>query len=129
MHVVKGNFICSRIETYIPGMALVLGFNQTSESNPRQEASATIVASSSDSVDVIVKLPKVLQEIFITYILYVELHKSLHCIRCSYSFALMRLFFCVAKSTQSAVRLFQFQSYLRVFLTTMMKQEEDKNKK
>ncbi|XP_030582856.1 vitellogenin 3, phosvitinless isoform X2 [Archocentrus centrarchus] len=49
---------CSGIERYIPGMALLHGFNQTFVRNPRQEVCASIVASSSDSVDVIIKLPE-----------------------------------------------------------------------
>uniref|UniRef100_A0A3P9DJA8 Vitellogenin 3, phosvitinless n=1 Tax=Maylandia zebra TaxID=106582 RepID=A0A3P9DJA8_9CICH len=49
---------CSRMERYIPGMALLYGFNQTSESNANQEVSASIVCASSDSIDVTIKLPK-----------------------------------------------------------------------
>uniref|UniRef100_A0A669DBJ6 Vitellogenin 3, phosvitinless n=1 Tax=Oreochromis niloticus TaxID=8128 RepID=A0A669DBJ6_ORENI len=46
---------CSR---YIPGMALLSGFNQTWESNANQEVSASIVSASSDSIDITIKLPK-----------------------------------------------------------------------
>ncbi|XP_005735075.1 vitellogenin 3, phosvitinless [Pundamilia nyererei] len=49
---------CSRMERYIPGMALLSGFNQTFESNANQEVSASIVCASSDSIDVTIKLPK-----------------------------------------------------------------------
>uniref|UniRef100_A0A3Q4HY43 Vitellogenin 3, phosvitinless n=1 Tax=Neolamprologus brichardi TaxID=32507 RepID=A0A3Q4HY43_NEOBR len=46
------------MERYIPGMALLSGFNQTCESNANQEVSASIVCASSDSIDVTIKLPK-----------------------------------------------------------------------
>ncbi|XP_061831451.1 vitellogenin 3, phosvitinless [Nerophis lumbriciformis] len=46
------------VETYIPGMALLLGFNQEHQKNPMQEVSASLVASSADSVDVRVEFPE-----------------------------------------------------------------------
>ncbi|XP_049588160.1 vitellogenin 3, phosvitinless [Syngnathus scovelli] len=46
------------IKTYIPGMAFLLGFNQQFENNPRQELSASVVASSSDSIDVRLRFPE-----------------------------------------------------------------------
>uniref|UniRef100_A0A669EKE6 Vitellogenin 3, phosvitinless n=1 Tax=Oreochromis niloticus TaxID=8128 RepID=A0A669EKE6_ORENI len=49
---------CSSMERYIPGMALLSGFNQTWESNANQEVSASIVSASSDSIDITIKLPK-----------------------------------------------------------------------
>uniref|UniRef100_A0A3P9DJ31 Vitellogenin 3, phosvitinless n=1 Tax=Maylandia zebra TaxID=106582 RepID=A0A3P9DJ31_9CICH len=58
MFFVLMDFIHSRMERYIPGMALLYGFNQTSESNANQEVSASIVCASSDSIDVTIKLPK-----------------------------------------------------------------------
>lgn len=67
MFFVLMDFIHSRMERYIPGMALLSGFNQTSESNANQEVSASIVCASSDSIDVTIKLPKVWQEILTTY--------------------------------------------------------------
>ncbi|XP_072245494.1 vitellogenin 3, phosvitinless [Leuresthes tenuis] len=45
----------TRIERYIPGVALLLGFHQENESNAKQEVSASVVAASADSVDVKVK--------------------------------------------------------------------------
>uniref|UniRef100_A0A3Q4HXT9 Vitellogenin 3, phosvitinless n=1 Tax=Neolamprologus brichardi TaxID=32507 RepID=A0A3Q4HXT9_NEOBR len=58
MFFVLMDFIHSRMERYIPGMALLSGFNQTCESNANQEVSASIVCASSDSIDVTIKLPK-----------------------------------------------------------------------
>uniref|UniRef100_A0A3P9DIS0 Vitellogenin 3, phosvitinless n=1 Tax=Maylandia zebra TaxID=106582 RepID=A0A3P9DIS0_9CICH len=61
MFFVLMDFIHSRMERYIPGMALLYGFNQTSESNANQEVSASIVCASSDSIDVgviITTIPK-----------------------------------------------------------------------
>uniref|UniRef100_A0A3B4H4M0 Vitellogenin-like n=1 Tax=Pundamilia nyererei TaxID=303518 RepID=A0A3B4H4M0_9CICH len=58
MFFVLMDFIHSRMERYIPGMALLSGFNQTFESNANQEVSASIVCASSDSIDVTIKLPK-----------------------------------------------------------------------
>jgi len=55
----------SRIERYIPGVALLLGFHQENERNPKQEVSASVVAASADSVDVKVKFPQVSQEILL----------------------------------------------------------------
>lgn len=48
-----------RIESYIPGMAFLLGFYQENERNANQEVSASVVAASADSIDVKIKLPKV----------------------------------------------------------------------
>ncbi|XP_040896099.1 vitellogenin 3, phosvitinless [Toxotes jaculatrix] len=48
----------SRIESYIPGMAFLLGFYQQHERNARQEVSASVVAASADSVDVKIKFPE-----------------------------------------------------------------------
>lgn len=48
-----------RIESYIPGMALTLGFSQQYESNAKQEVSASVVVASADSVDVKIKFPEV----------------------------------------------------------------------
>ncbi|XP_042368565.1 vitellogenin 3, phosvitinless [Plectropomus leopardus] len=47
-----------RIESYIPGMALLLGFNQQHERNAKQEVSASVVAASADSVDVKITFPE-----------------------------------------------------------------------
>nr|XP_019936246.1 PREDICTED: vitellogenin-like [Paralichthys olivaceus] len=47
-----------RVDSYIPGMALLLGFNQQHESNAGQEVSASVVASSADSVDVKIRFPE-----------------------------------------------------------------------
>ncbi|XP_075340505.1 vitellogenin 3, phosvitinless [Odontesthes bonariensis] len=48
----------TRIERYIPGVALVLGFHQENEKNAEQEVSASVVVASADSVDVTVKFPQ-----------------------------------------------------------------------
>ncbi|XP_059197125.1 vitellogenin 3, phosvitinless [Centropristis striata] len=48
----------TRIESYIPGMALLLGFYQLHERNAKQEVSASVVAASADSVDVKIKFPE-----------------------------------------------------------------------
>ncbi|KAM9848894.1 vitellogenin 3, phosvitinless [Aulostomus maculatus] len=47
-----------RIESYIPGMALLLGFYQQHERNAKQEVSASVVAASADSIDVKIKFPE-----------------------------------------------------------------------
>ncbi|XP_053723141.1 vitellogenin 3, phosvitinless [Synchiropus splendidus] len=47
-----------RVETYIPGMAFLLGFYQQNERNNRQEIAATLVAASEDSVDVKLQFPE-----------------------------------------------------------------------
>nr|XP_033476965.1 vitellogenin 3, phosvitinless [Epinephelus lanceolatus] len=47
-----------RIESYVPGMALLLGFYQQHERNAGQEVSASVVAASADSVDVKIKFPE-----------------------------------------------------------------------
>ncbi|XP_060934837.1 vitellogenin 3, phosvitinless [Limanda limanda] len=47
-----------RIGSYIPGVALLLGFNQQHESNAVQEVSASVVAASGDSVDVKIRFPQ-----------------------------------------------------------------------
>lgn len=60
-------FLPFRIESYIPGAALLLGFYQENERNAKQEVSASFVVASSDSVDVKIKFPEVLEETFTTY--------------------------------------------------------------
>ncbi|XP_063747653.1 vitellogenin 3, phosvitinless isoform X1 [Eleginops maclovinus] len=50
--------IGKRIESYVPGMALLLGFNQQPERNTKQEVSASVVATSADSVDVNIEFPE-----------------------------------------------------------------------
>uniref|UniRef100_A0A665UXN5 Vitellogenin 3, phosvitinless n=1 Tax=Echeneis naucrates TaxID=173247 RepID=A0A665UXN5_ECHNA len=47
-----------RIKSYIPGMALFLGFYQKHEQNARQEVSVSVVAASADSIDVKIKFPE-----------------------------------------------------------------------
>ncbi|XP_070765014.1 vitellogenin 3, phosvitinless [Enoplosus armatus] len=47
-----------RIDSYIPGMAFLLGFSQKHERNAKQEVSASVVAASADSVDVKIKFPE-----------------------------------------------------------------------
>ncbi|XP_044057060.1 vitellogenin 3, phosvitinless isoform X2 [Siniperca chuatsi] len=47
-----------RIENYIPGMAFLLGFSQRNERNAKHEVSASVVATSGDSVDVKIKFPE-----------------------------------------------------------------------
>uniref|UniRef100_A0A8C5G084 Vitellogenin-like n=1 Tax=Gouania willdenowi TaxID=441366 RepID=A0A8C5G084_GOUWI len=47
-----------RFESYIPGMALFLGFSEQQEKNASQEVSASIGASAADSIDVMIKLPE-----------------------------------------------------------------------
>ncbi|KAE8294103.1 Vitellogenin [Larimichthys crocea] len=47
-----------RIESYVPGMAFLLGFSQQHERNAKQEVSASVVAASADSVDVKIKFPE-----------------------------------------------------------------------
>ncbi|AWP10878.1 Vitellogenin C [Scophthalmus maximus] len=49
-----------KIESYIPGIALLLGFNQQHETNAKQEVSASVVAASADSVNVKIRFPEVL---------------------------------------------------------------------
>lgn len=51
--------IFSRVESYIPGVALLLGFSEQHETNVKQEVTASVVAASADSVDVKLKLPEV----------------------------------------------------------------------
>nr|XP_057930076.1 vitellogenin 3, phosvitinless [Doryrhamphus excisus] len=46
------------VETYIPGMAFLLGFKQQHERNPKQEVSASLVASSEDSINVRIQFPE-----------------------------------------------------------------------
>ncbi|XP_068563229.1 vitellogenin 3, phosvitinless [Cebidichthys violaceus] len=50
--------VCTRFESYIPGVALLLDFYQKHERNVRQEISASVVASSADSIDVKIKFPE-----------------------------------------------------------------------
>uniref|UniRef100_A0A3P8VDW2 Vitellogenin 3, phosvitinless n=1 Tax=Cynoglossus semilaevis TaxID=244447 RepID=A0A3P8VDW2_CYNSE len=47
-----------RVESYIPGVALLLGFSEQHETNVKQEVTASVVAASADSVDVKLKLPE-----------------------------------------------------------------------
>ncbi|XP_041647323.1 vitellogenin 3, phosvitinless [Cheilinus undulatus] len=47
-----------RIESYVPGMAFLLGFSQEHVRNTRQEVSASVVAASADSIDMKIKLPE-----------------------------------------------------------------------
>lgn len=60
-------FISPRFERYIPGMALLLHFYEKHETNAKQEISASFIATSADSIDVIIKFPEVLVETFTTY--------------------------------------------------------------
>lgn len=56
------SYAFTRIESYVPGMAFLLGFTQQNERNAKQEVSASVVAVSADSVDVKIKFPEVLEE-------------------------------------------------------------------
>nr|AVA30493.1 vitellogenin C [Scatophagus argus] len=47
-----------RFESYIPGVAFLLGFSQQHERNAMQEVSASVVAASADSIDVKIKFPE-----------------------------------------------------------------------
>ncbi|XP_076582051.1 vitellogenin 3, phosvitinless [Chaetodon auriga] len=47
-----------RIESYVPGIAFLLGFTQQHERNAKQEVSASVVAASADSVDMKIKFPE-----------------------------------------------------------------------
>uniref|UniRef100_A0A7N8XL44 Vitellogenin 3, phosvitinless n=1 Tax=Mastacembelus armatus TaxID=205130 RepID=A0A7N8XL44_9TELE len=47
-----------RIESYIPGMALLLGWYQQHKSNTMQEVSAAVIAASAGSADVMIKFPE-----------------------------------------------------------------------
>ncbi|XP_062279606.1 vitellogenin 3, phosvitinless isoform X2 [Scomber scombrus] len=47
-----------RTESYIPGMAFLLGFYQQHERNAKQEISASVVAASADSVDMKIIFPE-----------------------------------------------------------------------
>uniref|UniRef100_A0A8C3A5Q8 Vitellogenin 3, phosvitinless n=1 Tax=Cyclopterus lumpus TaxID=8103 RepID=A0A8C3A5Q8_CYCLU len=51
-------FISPRFESYIPGIALLLDFYQKHEKNVKQEISASLVATSADSIDVTIKFPE-----------------------------------------------------------------------
>lgn len=66
--LLKELFTFPRIESYIPGMAFLLGFSQQHERNAKQEVSASVVAASADSVNVKIKFPEVLKETFTSYI-------------------------------------------------------------
>nr|AFA26671.1 vitellogenin C [Dicentrarchus labrax] len=46
------------IESYIPGMAFLLGFSEQHERNAKQEVSASVVAASADSIDMKIKFPE-----------------------------------------------------------------------
>ncbi|XP_074491254.1 vitellogenin 3, phosvitinless [Sebastes fasciatus] len=48
----------TRIKSYIPGMAFLLGFYQQHERNAKQEVSASVIAASADSIDVKIKFPE-----------------------------------------------------------------------
>ncbi|XP_054458092.1 vitellogenin 3, phosvitinless [Anoplopoma fimbria] len=50
--------ICTRFESYVPGMTLLLGFSQKHERNAKQEVSASVVAASADSIDVKIEFPE-----------------------------------------------------------------------
>uniref|UniRef100_A0A3P9LDY0 Vitellogenin n=1 Tax=Oryzias latipes TaxID=8090 RepID=A0A3P9LDY0_ORYLA len=47
-----------RVERYIPGMGLLLGFYQENERNANREVSASITAVSEDSIDVNIQFPE-----------------------------------------------------------------------
>ncbi|KAM7409515.1 hypothetical protein PAMA_001141 [Pampus argenteus] len=68
-----------RTESYIPGMAFLLGFYQQNERNAKQEVSASVVAASADSVDVKIKFPEVFGRNFPLHF-YAKLLNLLHCI-------------------------------------------------
>ncbi|KAK5930759.1 hypothetical protein CgunFtcFv8_026972 [Champsocephalus gunnari] len=57
---VPGNMaeIGERIERYVPGMALLLGFTEQVKGNTKQEVSASVIATSADSVDVHIEFPE-----------------------------------------------------------------------
>ncbi|XP_029285316.1 LOW QUALITY PROTEIN: vitellogenin 3, phosvitinless [Cottoperca gobio] len=50
--------IGTRIESYIPGMAFLLGFYQQLQRNTKQEVSTLVVATRRDSIDVNIKFPE-----------------------------------------------------------------------
>lgn len=75
--LLKQLFIFPRTESYIPGMAFLLGFYQQNGRNAKQEVSASVVASSADSVDVTIKFPEVLEEILKSFVMQ-NLTKSLY---------------------------------------------------
>ncbi|KAM3620307.1 uncharacterized protein V6R79_021373 [Siganus canaliculatus] len=50
--------VFKRIESYIPGVALLFGFSQQHERNAKQAVSASVVATSADSIDVKLKFPE-----------------------------------------------------------------------
>ncbi|KAM6922087.1 vitellogenin 3, phosvitinless [Xenentodon cancila] len=50
--------IGTRIESYIPGVAFLLGFYQENERNAEREVSSSVSASSADSIDVKIKFPE-----------------------------------------------------------------------
>ena len=66
--LLKELFIFPRTESYIPGMAFLLGFYQQHERNAKQEVSASVVAASADSVDLKIKFPEVLEEILTSFL-------------------------------------------------------------
>ncbi|XP_033936675.1 vitellogenin 3, phosvitinless isoform X2 [Pseudochaenichthys georgianus] len=57
---VPGNMaeIGKRIERYVPGMALLLGFTEQVKGNTKQEVSASVIATSADSVDMHIEFPE-----------------------------------------------------------------------
>uniref|UniRef100_A0AAQ6AMA4 Vitellogenin domain-containing protein n=1 Tax=Amphiprion ocellaris TaxID=80972 RepID=A0AAQ6AMA4_AMPOC len=52
----------SRIESYVPSMALLFGFYQENQENVQREVSASVVAASAHSFDVKIRFPKVPQK-------------------------------------------------------------------
>lgn len=76
--LLKQLYTFPRTESYIPGMAFLLGFYQQHEKNAKQEVSASVVAASADSVDVKIKFPEVLKEFFTSFLC--KTTKSLHSI-------------------------------------------------
>lgn len=49
-------------------MALLLGFTEQVKGNTKQEVSASVIATSADSVDMHIEFPEVFKETFTTYI-------------------------------------------------------------
>lgn len=68
--VAKSAFLpSSRIASYIPGTAYFLGFKEQQEKNAETTISASVVASSADSVDVKIKFPGVCGGTITTFII------------------------------------------------------------
>ena len=108
-------FLPLRVESYIPGAALLLGFSEENERNARQEVSASVVVASADSVDVKIKFPEVLEENVHYQHLYAKLVLTA-------VFTWMCHFFCLVISIQSTARLFQFHCQPSVFCTSETQQ-------